>query len=97
MNATTCIARNAPSAGAGNGLGGRATADVLAGYDIIVYTSGDQSNFLLGNGDYARDPSDDIGLLNDWFAIGDRKLLLTGDNTASAASRFPARRASSSW
>jgi len=70
----------AASSGLGNGLGGRATAAQLAGYRTLVYTSGDLSTHVLGNGDFDGDPSDDLGVLTDWLALGDRNLLLSGNN-----------------
>ncbi len=71
---------NAASSGLGNGLGGRATAEVLAGYDILLYTSGTVSNNTLANNDYGQDPSNDLGVLSAWFAQGGKKALLTGDD-----------------
>ena len=43
----------------------------------------DLASFLLGNGDFETDPSDDIGLLTNWLESGERGLLLAGDNVAS--------------
>jgi hypothetical protein len=71
---------NAASSGVGNGLGGRATADVLAGYDILLYTSGTISNNTLANNDFLQDPSNDLGVVSAWFAQGGKKALLTGDD-----------------
>ena len=71
---------NAASSGVGNGLGGRATADVLAGYDVLLYTSGTLSNNTLANNDYNQDPSNDLGVVSAWFAQGGKKALLTGDD-----------------
>ena len=71
---------NAPTSGAGNGLGGRATVAQLNGYETLIYTAGDLSRYLLSNGDFAGDPGDDIGLITDWLALGDRNAVMTGDN-----------------
>ncbi len=79
-----------PSSAAGNGLGGRATPEQLAHYDAVIYTSGVQTRFLLGDGDFQIDPSDDIGLLADWLDLGGKSLLLTGDNVASELSYWSA-------
>ena len=73
-----------PSSGVGNGLGGRAAANQLAGYTTILYTSGDLSAYTLANGDFLGDPGDDIGLLGDWLAMGGRNLLLVGDDLAAS-------------
>ena len=73
---------NGPSSGVGNGLGGRATAATLAGYDILLYTSGDLGAFTIANGDYNNDPSNDIGVLSAWFQQGGKKAFLTGDDLA---------------
>ncbi|MDX2472871.1 MAG: FlgD immunoglobulin-like domain containing protein [Candidatus Krumholzibacteria bacterium] len=69
--------------GAGNGLGGRATTDQLALYNVMAYTSGTQSNFTLSDGDLFADPSDDLALLQSWLDLGGRNLFLTGDNLAA--------------
>jgi len=72
-----------PTSGTGNGLGGRATAAVLDGYDILLYSCADLSAFLLGNGDHAVDPSRDLQVLGDWFALGGKHAFMTGDNLVS--------------
>ena len=51
---------NAPASGTGHGLGGRSTANQLAGYTEVIYTSGVQTAFTIGdgttsNGDLSRD------------------------------------------
>ena len=75
---------NAPAMGMGNGLGGRAgTVEAISCYDIILYSSGSETRRTLVGGDDTRDFSDDIGLLNDWLATGNKDLLLTGDNLVS--------------
>ena len=76
-------ATNGPSSGVGNGLGGRATPAVLAGYDILLYSSGNLTLFLLSNGDFESDPSDDLAVISNWFALGGKKAFMTGDNLVS--------------
>jgi len=71
------------ASGMGNGLGGRATPVQAAGYEVILYTSGDLSHFTLSTGDYNADPSDDVGLLTNWLLSGDKSLLATGDHLAA--------------
>ncbi len=71
---------NRPDAGVGNGLGGRATSAVLDGYDILLYSSGDLFVYTLGYGDFAKDPSRDLQLLDAWFARGGKKAFMTGDD-----------------
>ncbi len=71
---------NGPSSAVGNGLGGRATPELLAGYDQLFYTCGDLRDRTLGHGDYYGDPSDDVGLLDAWLRQGGKGALLTGDN-----------------
>jgi len=74
---------NAPDAGEGNGLGGRATSALLDGYDTLIYTSGNLFAYCLGQGDYATDPSLDVQVLTSWFARGGKKALFTGDDLVS--------------
>jgi hypothetical protein len=74
---------NGPSSGVGNGLGGRATPSTLAGYETMLYTSGDLGSFTLSNGDFANDPGDDITLVNDWLELGNKNVLFTGDDLAA--------------
>jgi len=71
---------NGPDSGEGNGLGGRATSAVLAGYDILLYTCGDLPAYALGNGDYNSDASRDIQVLDSWCLRGGKKMFMTGDN-----------------
>ncbi len=72
---------NGPSSGeSGNGLGGRATPQTLAGYDILLYTCGDLGAYTISNGDYYNDPSNDIGVLSAWFQQGGKKGFFTGDD-----------------
>jgi len=75
---------NEPTAGAGNGLGGRATAFQLAGYETVLYTVGDLNLFTIANGDFAGDAANDVGVLDTWLRQGNltipRHMFLTGDN-----------------
>jgi len=74
----------APSAGVGNGLGGRATVAQLAGYTDLLYTAGDLSSPTLSNGDFNADPGNDLALLNGWMGLGGRDMLLCGEDLANA-------------
>jgi hypothetical protein len=74
----------APSQGVGNGLGGRATVAQLAGYTDLLYTAGELGVYTLGNGDYNADPSRDLQLLNNWLALGNRDVLMCGDDLANS-------------
>jgi hypothetical protein len=81
---------NAPRTDLGNGLGGRATAAQLDGYETILYSAGDLGAFTLGNGDFQgtpRTPSPDVQLLTAWLQSGERNLVLTGDDLANHLSR----------
>ena len=69
-----------PQQGLGNGLGGRATSVLLDGYDTLLYTSGRQWSYTLSNGDFGGDPSNDIQVISNWFANGDKNAFMTGDN-----------------
>ncbi len=71
---------NGPTSGVGNGLGGRATSQTMGGYNTLLYTAGDLSVYTIANGDFASDPSNDIGVLNNWFASGDKSAFMTGDD-----------------
>ncbi len=73
-----------PTSGVGDGLGGRATAAHVAGYTDMVYSSGDLGAMTLSNGDAGVDPGNDLGLLNAWFADGNRDLFMTGDDLAAS-------------
>ena len=73
---------NGPSSAVGNGLGGRATSTQLAGYETIIYTCGDLSEFTISNGDYMQDAGNDVGVLDGWLDLGDKQMLLTGDDLA---------------
>ncbi len=70
---------NAPNSGVGNGLGGRAIADQLQGYDILIYTCGDQSILTITKQDFGWDAGDDIGVVSDWLDQGGKHLFATGD------------------
>ncbi len=80
------FATRGPSSGVGNGLGGRATSTVLAGYATLLYTAGDLETHLLGNNDYFDDPSNDLGVLSNWFQLGGKHALLAGDDLVSSLS-----------
>jgi len=71
---------NGPSSGVGNGIGGRATATQLMGYETVLYTCGNLMAYTLSNGDFQNDPGDDISVLDNWLLQGNKNLLLTGDN-----------------
>ncbi|MFO7653508.1 MAG: FlgD immunoglobulin-like domain containing protein [Candidatus Krumholzibacteriia bacterium] len=71
--------------GAGSGLGNgidRATAAQLAGYRSIIYTCGHATRYTLATLE-AGETGDDVTLLSDWLAFGERKLVMFGDNVAS--------------
>jgi len=78
------FATHGPSSGVGNGLGGRATVSQIDGYTDMLYTAGDLSSPTLSNGDFAGDPGNDLGLMNDWFALGGRDLFMTGDDLGNS-------------
>ncbi len=73
---------NGPTSGVGNGLGGRATAAQLAGYDLMLYTSGDLGNTTISNGDFKQDPGNDVAVLTSWLSQGGKKWFCTGDHLA---------------
>ena len=72
---------NAPSSGVSNGLGSRATALQIAGYNSVLYTFGNLSSFSLPTFDQASDKTDDLSLFDTWLQTG-KNMLLTGDNIA---------------
>jgi len=74
---------NAPSSGAGNGIGGRANDFMLSDYSDILYTCGNLGAITLSNGDYQRDAGDDVGILAFWLDQGRKDIFLTGDGLAS--------------
>jgi len=71
---------NGPSSGVGNGLGGRASALQLAGYNTMVYTSGDLSSYTFSNGDYNGDPGNDISVVDAWLGQGGKNMFATGND-----------------
>ncbi len=74
---------NGPSSGVGDGLGGRATAQQLAGYHDLLYTCGDLGVNTIANGDFNSDPSNDAEVLDLWLRSGGKDFFATGDNLAS--------------
>ncbi|MFO7609005.1 MAG: FlgD immunoglobulin-like domain containing protein [Candidatus Krumholzibacteriia bacterium] len=78
-----------PSAGTGHGLGGRATAAQLAGYSELIYTSGVQTRFTIGDGGTGSnsDRSLDAQVLTAWLEQGGKDMLLTGDDLAGDIAR----------
>ncbi len=73
---------NGPTSGVGNGIGGRANAELLSFYTDILYTSGSLETRTIANGDYNVDPGDDVGALAGWLDQGDKDLFLAGDGLA---------------
>lgn len=73
-----------PSSGVGDGLGGRATVSQIAYYTDMLYNAGDLSAPTLSNGDFTGDPGNDLGLMNDWLALGGKDLFMTGDDLANS-------------
>ena len=71
---------NSPYYGVGNGLGGKAAATQLQGYDMIAYSSGDLARFTITDVDYEDDCGDDIGVLESWFDTGNKCMFLTGND-----------------
>ncbi len=69
-----------PSSGVGNGLGGRATSQTIGGYETLLYTAGDLGVATLSNNDYLVDPSNDIGVVSNWFQQGGKNAFMTGDD-----------------
>jgi hypothetical protein len=74
---------NGPPSGVGNGIGGRANAQLLSGYTDILYTCGNLGVNTIANGDFQNDAGDDVGVLTSWLDQGDKDILLTGDDLAS--------------
>ena len=71
---------NAPTSGVSNGLGSRASLPQIAGYELMLYTLGNLSNFGITSftaGNWATDKSNDDDLLDAWLLTG-RDLLATG-------------------
>ncbi len=71
------------SSGVGNGLGGRATSAQLSAYEVILYDSGDETSLTLGVGDYDRDASQDVQVLDGWLGLGGKGMYLTGNSLVS--------------
>jgi hypothetical protein len=71
---------NAPSVGVGNGLGGRTNASKLSGYSTLLYSSANLGSYTFSNGDFARDPGNDIAVVDAWLSLGGRNMFATGDN-----------------
>lgn len=65
----------APWSDVGNGLGQKATPEQLAGYSIILYTSGNLTNEAMTEAD--------AWLISQWLEQEDKHLLATGDNLMS--------------
>ncbi len=79
---------NNPRLGSGQGLGGRSTAEQLAGYDDLLYTCGKVSLYTLGDGsDFNGDRSRDVQVLSGWLEQGGKDLFLTGDDLAGDLAR----------
>jgi hypothetical protein len=66
-----------------NGLGARATVAQLAGYDIIIYTSGRMPDGTLDDSLVDPSRSPDVILLEQWLNLGHKNLLAVGDDLAS--------------
>ena len=79
---------NAPASGTGQGLGGRSTANQLAGYTEVIYTSGVQTAFTIGDGTTGNgDLSRDAQVLMGWLEQGGKDMFLTGDDLAGDITR----------
>ncbi len=74
---------NGPDSGIGNGLGGRATSDLLGGYETLLYTSGDLAAYTISNGDFGADTSGDVQVLSNHIAQNSVNMFLCGDALAS--------------
>jgi hypothetical protein len=70
----------APSAGVDNGLGSRATPELLSFYRTLLYDCGDLQRMTLADGNFELDGSDDLALLDAWMQQPDKSLLAMGDN-----------------
>jgi hypothetical protein len=78
---------NGPSSGIGNGLGGKATALQLAGYETLLYTAGDLGVNTLSNGDFNNDSGEDVQTLTAWLNSGGKNAFMTGDDLAADLSQ----------
>jgi hypothetical protein len=74
---------NGPSSAVGDGLGGRATATQILGYDVLLYSSGDLSAYTITDVDYANDAGNDVGVLDTWFQDNDKCAFFTGTDLVS--------------
>ncbi len=81
---------NGPSSGVGNGLGGRATAFQIQGYETMLYTAGDLSVMTISNGSFENDAGDDISTLDGWLRFPNRNLLISGDDVVSDLAQYAA-------
>ncbi len=77
----------------GNGLGGRATLSQIEGYTTILYSCGREIGYTLGTGNPNEGIDPDLPLLDAWLRLGDRNLLLTGNQLASDLNTSAAGRA----
>ncbi|MFO7607874.1 MAG: FlgD immunoglobulin-like domain containing protein [Candidatus Krumholzibacteriia bacterium] len=67
-----------------DGLGARATVAQLAGYDYLVYTSGEMSLGTLDGGIVNSAPaSPDASTIDAWLRLGNKRLLACGNDLAS--------------
>jgi hypothetical protein len=76
---------NAPTSCISNGPGSRATWEQLAGYNSIIWDSGDLSACTISDGTEYSDKSDDAALLRDWMrnqGSHDHGLAILGDGVA---------------
>jgi len=71
-----------------NGLGTRA-GDCLGGYGTILYSAGERDTLSLARGRGGTVPSPDLAILQDWLDLGDRTLLLMGDNLVTTLEHDP--------
>jgi len=71
---------NSPQANFQRGIGASANHLMLAGYNEILYTSGNLESMTIGNGDGT---FDDVSPLMDWLDLGGKDIFLTGDGLAS--------------
>ncbi len=76
-------ATKAADLGVGNGLGGRTAGASLAAYTDMIYRSGINDIHTMSQGDYDRDPGDDLSALLTWLAAGEKNLYMSGDGLAS--------------
>lgn len=47
---------------------------------MLLYIAGDLGTNTLSNNDYSIDPSNDIGVVSNWFQQGGKKAFMTGDD-----------------